>query len=270
MIAAKSPLLSNLPTLEACVCAWSLKSRHGSLSKIIWGTLAPVVVRIRRTGNLAEARKQCTWIVAYNFIQLQLTMHPSTPSKKRSRATSVDRVPDTIKRSRFFEAWDSRQEGESLRSFVDHYPIARSTASDWLKLRDEIGDAAYRTTRRRSDKLGRKSKVSKELAKFIVSNENPYRKEPLEVNIEEHNIGVQPRQLRRRLKAEIDGGGSYLMVFTNTEYKDYYYQNRVAYGKEHAGKSIQDFWQYIIFTDEFHYNRSSRLKHRVLKERGYR
>ena len=123
-------------------------------------------------------------------------MAPSTPSRKRPREESNDsnhKVPDTIKRTRFFEAWDTRELGESLRSFIQHYSIARSTANDWLNQRDELSDQAYRTTRKTSDKLGRKSRISKEQCKFIVLKENPLYKEPIEYNIEQLYILVQLR-----------------------------------------------------------------------------
>ena len=89
---------------------------------------------------------------------------PKTPNKRKRK--SEHPVPDTIKRARFFEAFDTRERGQSLREFVKEYPgrVPLSTADRWLCLRDEIGDTAYRTTRKRSHKLGRKSRVPKEQA----------------------------------------------------------------------------------------------------------
>jgi hypothetical protein len=62
-------------------------------------------------------------------------MAPTTRSTKRP-ATPPDTIEaceaTTYKRTRFFEAYDTRHEVESLRSIAADKSVSKSTASDWL------------------------------------------------------------------------------------------------------------------------------------------
>jgi hypothetical protein len=48
------------------------------------------------------------------------------------------------------------------------------------------------------------------------------------------------------------------------------YRLRVQYGHEHKDKSIDDFWQFIYFTDEAHIDPSSQGQGHILREQGTR
>jgi hypothetical protein len=45
---------------------------------------------------------------------------------------------------------------------------------------------------------------------------------------------------------------------------------RTRYGQEHQHKTIDDFWQYIFFTDEAHIDPSSCAQGSILREQGHR
>jgi len=77
----------------------------------------------------------------------------------------------------------------------------------------ELGEEAKRQTRQRSKVLRRKSRVSKETCKFLVSKENPVRKDGYEVQIEYHNLPVGKRQLQRKLREHTKGGRIYKCAF---------------------------------------------------------
>jgi transposase len=62
---------------------------------------------------------------------------------------------DTVKKSRFFKAYDS-QNGESLQTLATKYGITKRTACNWLNKRRIQGSTAYRRTRKLSKRLGRK------------------------------------------------------------------------------------------------------------------
>ena len=75
------------------------------------------------------------------------------------------------------------------------------TGARWLKQRDKIGSPTHRKTRQRSKVLGRRSRVSKETCKMVVSpRRNPVRDQPYEAQIDYHNLPIKPRQLQRKLK----------------------------------------------------------------------
>jgi hypothetical protein len=82
-------------------------------------------------------------------------MSPSTTPPTAVRRAEAD----TIKKSRFFEALDSRT-GETIRSIVTRYGIPPRTANYWVQQRDIQGSPAYRRTRKLSYRLGRKSKLT--------------------------------------------------------------------------------------------------------------
>ena len=45
---------------------------------------------------------------------------------------------------------------------------------------------------------------------------------------------------------------------------------RVKYGEEHQHKTVDDFWQYVFFTDEAHIDPSSTSQGCILREQGTR
>ncbi|OAG34661.1 hypothetical protein AYO21_11173 [Fonsecaea monophora] len=89
--------------------------------------------------------------------------------------------------------------------------------------------------------------------------QNPYRQEPLDLNLRKLDIPVPRRRLRKRLLQDTDQGGSYLQAFIRTELKPFYKPNHIEFGQEHQEKTIDNFWQYLVFTDEFHFDTPRRL-----------
>jgi hypothetical protein len=47
-------------------------------------------------------------------------------------------------------------------------------------------------------------------------------------------------------------------------------QERTIYGQTHIEKTIDNFWQYIIFSDEAHYDADSQVQGTILRELGTR
>jgi hypothetical protein len=77
----------------------------------------------------------------------------------------------------------------------------RDLLSESEKQRQNIGSLAQRSTRGRSQKARRKSKVIKSMCLMFVSlSRNPVRKAPYEAQIKHYNLPVKRRQLRRKLK----------------------------------------------------------------------
>jgi hypothetical protein len=97
-------------------------------------------------------------------------MTPSTPSKGSKR-----KEHDTIKRMRFFDAYDRKRPSTGLNSIAKrpNINIPSSTARRWLKQRDQDGNKALRKTRRSSSSLGRKSTASAHDLNRITDQDNP-------------------------------------------------------------------------------------------------
>jgi hypothetical protein len=195
------------------------------------------------------------------------SMRPRTPPNRVTKACESD----TIKRKDFYYAYDSREAGLSDRAFFRDFGINRSTGLLWLRQRRILGSPAYRRTRQYSSKLGRPSKLSKESYKMLVSpSRNPVRNQHYEAQIEFHKLDVKPRTIQRNLKRYTEQGQRYKQAYVSKTLSKKNRQERIDYGEEHKDKTIEDFWQYIIFTDEAHIDPTSTLQGYILREEGQR
>jgi len=71
----------------------------------------------------------------------------------------------TPKRRDFYKALDKNGASKSLTAICIDVGISQPTGTRWKKLRENIGSQAVRTTRSTSTKLGRPSKVTKQMCK---------------------------------------------------------------------------------------------------------
>jgi hypothetical protein len=107
---------------------------------------------------------------------------------------------DTVKKTKFFCAYDRKPDDESLRTFAAKQGISRTTAHSWLRQREELGFQAYRRTRPRSTHLGRPPKVSKEHCKMLIGPENPVDYLPHKAQLQYHHIDASVRTVRRQIQ----------------------------------------------------------------------
>ena len=201
-------------------------------------------------------------------------MAPTTRQTERPFTPDRETNPgdyDTIKKTRFFEAWDSRTPSKSLRKITSLQGIDKKTGSNWLKQRRELGSAAYRRSRPRSEVLGRRSRIQKKHTKTLVNHEkNPVRGECLKVQIEYFNLRISARQLQRRLDVLTNGARMYKAAYYKDELSEQTKQARQDYGNKHDGKTVENFWQWVYFTDEFHFDPTAQKEPYLLRERGTR
>ena len=84
------------------------------------------------------------------------------------------------------------------------------------------------------------------------------------------NLDIKPRQLQRRLKACTNKDQRYKQAYIQKVLSKANRKERLEYGQKHKDKSIDDFWQYIFFTDEAHIDPSSMRQGYILQEQGRR
>ena len=72
------------------------------------------------------------------------------------------------------------------------------------------------------------------------------------------------------LAKHTNGGRIYKAAFVKKKISDKNKNERVIYGREHKGKTIEYFWQFIVFTNEAHVDPTSLYAPQVLRERGHR
>jgi transposase len=190
---------------------------------------------------------------------------PCTPPPSES-AETTRREADTIRKTRFFEAYDGRQPGDTIDTIAKAQGVNRWAADTWLRQRRAIGIAAYRRTGKH--RSGRPKKITDAQVNQLLDNNNPVRTQHYECQMQHFNIhgttrtlqrALQPRQAQRYKKAPA-------RAISQKNKRE-----RVQYGKEHEGKTVEDFWQYIHFTDEAHIDPSRFFAQEyVLREQGTR
>lgn len=178
---------------------------------------------------------------------------------------------DTVKKCRFYDAWDKDHNEKSIRQICREIGTSEGTGRLWNKQRESLGSLAYRSLRKRSTKLGRPSKVTKSMCKMLVDPaKNPVRDQLYEAQIKHHHLPVGKRQLQRKLKEHTNGGQRYKCAFVKKVVLKKNRKERMEYGQEHVDKSVEDFWSYIFFTDEAHIDPTSQAVGDILRERGTR
>jgi transposase len=201
-------------------------------------------------------------------------MAPSTRSVQRDN--TPDNPPkaieaDTLKRKRFFDAYDNREPGQSTRSIERRFRINYSTAQYWLTQRDTLGSPAYRRTRKRFKNLGRKPKVSKEeIQTLVLPSKNPVRDQCYKAQIKYYNLNIVPRTIQRRLKQDTNQGQRYKQAYIRKTISKKNREERVKYRYQYQDKSIEDFWQFVLFSDEAHIDPTSTIQGYILREAGTR
>jgi hypothetical protein len=192
-------------------------------------------------------------------------MCPQTPASKRSHSGEYD----TPKRMRFFEAFDAARGHASIRSIALKKGVNPRTAQHWVRARAIHGSPAQRRTRKLSDKLGRPRKLKPEIVRGLVSpSKNEYRRQPLEVQIEKHQLNVAPRTLQRNLKEDTKNAQMYKARYTKKEITSEQAKKRHQFGEDHIHHTVENFYQFVVYTDEAHADPSSQLQDRVLREAG--
>jgi hypothetical protein len=161
-------------------------------------------------------------------------------------------------------------EEESLTSISKECGITEGTGRNWRKKYLELGKEAKRQTRQRSKVLRRKSRVSKEICKFLVSKENPVRKDGYKVQIKYHNLPVGKRQLQRKLREHTKGSRIYKCAFIKKQISAKNKKEREVYSEKHLYDPLFRFFDHIVFTDEAHVDPIAQRQGEILREEGTR
>ena len=197
------------------------------------------------------------------------------PSETRSGPTIAQgrktrrKEYSTPQKTRFFEAYDKESTFKSLPTISDENNIPTPTARRWLRLRNDIGTEAYQKTRRRSKVIGRKKIISKTTCQMLVDPvQNPVRDQQFEAQMEHFHIPGTTRTLQKALKENTKGARRYKQRYVKKRISKTNRDARVAFGKEHEGHTVYNFWQFVFFTDEAHLDPSSQTQGFILREQG--
>jgi hypothetical protein len=201
-------------------------------------------------------------------------MAPST--RQTDRATPPNRgsarcEANSAKKRAFFNAYDARNSPENHLTIARRQNITSPTARRWLRQREIFGSPSYHRIRKCSDNIGRPKKITREQCQMLISpSRNPVRDQLYDAQLEYHNIHASTRTLKRKLGLYTKGARRYKQAYIRKQISPANRQKRVEYGLKHLGKSVDDFWQYIFFTDEAHIDPTSMKQGYILREKGTR
>jgi hypothetical protein len=116
--------------------------------------------------------------------------NPTTPTKPK-RAEY-----DTIRRTRFFDAYDAAKPILNFTQFCKQRDIAlpRNTAQKWLDQRKQLGRDAYRRPRHRSKAFGRPCTLNENDVQSLLDQNHPLHDKDYEQQGEE--LGISGRTVR--------------------------------------------------------------------------
>lgn len=201
-------------------------------------------------------------------------MDTDTPTQ--SREDTPDREihhheATTTKKTRFYEAWDTRHGAETHKAIGADLGVTRSTASRWLKERTQIGSAAYRRTRKRSNILGRRRLISKESCLLLVNPaKNPVQNQHYEAQMKYHKIKGSARTLQRALLRHTNKARRYKAAYVKKKTSNTNRQKRTEYGRKWQYKTVENHWRRVLWTDEAHIDPTSNVQDFYLREQGKR
>jgi predicted metallo-beta-lactamase superfamily hydrolase len=105
---------------------------------------------------------------------------------------------------------------------------------------------------------------------LVSPSQNPVRNQCYKAQIKFHDLDVKPRIIQRNLKRYIYQGQRYKQAYVSKSLSLSNCQERINYSQEHQDKTIENFWQYIVFTNKAYINPTSTLQGYILREEGRR
>ncbi|KMP02256.1 hypothetical protein CIRG_10079 [Coccidioides immitis RMSCC 2394] len=142
----------------------------------------------------------------------------SKEQNKGNRINSRPNEADTITKTRFLEAYDSAELHTSVKTIAQDQGISTRTAEYWLRQQ-------------------RIQKTRPSEAYTLLQDRSP-------------TFTINPRTLQENLQQRTNGARHYkeppVKLINKNKAK------RVTYGQSNRDKSVQNFWRWVMFTDEAH------------------
>ena len=173
---------------------------------------------------------------------------------------------DTIKKSRFFHAIDHKSNNVTIKDVCEAENVTHSTGKSWLRQRKRFGDAAFRRTGRA--RSGRAKKMSSEIMDQMLNhNQNSVRDQSWPVQIEHFNLNVGLRTMQTAFNNREPRASRSKMAKVRTLNKKNR-ELRVQYGREHQDHTVDNFFKYVHWSDEAHFDPDQIYGRRTLREEG--
>jgi transposase len=145
--------------------------------------------------------------------------------------------------------------------------VSYGTGKSWLRQRDTLNSSAMR--RPGKNRVGRPVKVSQDKLNEMLSEENPTRDMPWDVQIDHFQLDCTSRTMQRTCNRRRPKADRYRMAIVKPiSLKNK--QLRVKYDCRHVIETMNSFWQYVYFTNETHFDPNEVFSKRVLREESTR
>jgi transposase len=123
---------------------------------------------------------------------------------------------NSLTRARFYHAFDHRNDLTRVpaQHIFNQFSISRSTAYDWLPLRDEISNISGRRHDGRVEKQllrgtrgsGRPYKITDSQLQQLLAADQTTRRQPLKTQLQEAHIEASRRTVQRSLRTRMNAG----------------------------------------------------------------
>lgn len=175
---------------------------------------------------------------------------------------------DTIKRTRIFQLWDACTPTKSKRAFCKQENIPRTTLHDLLALREKIGKRAYRRQRPLSEITGRPRIVTREQVRTALQAPKKQRLKTMQHQVNDLGITASKRSFQRALAKYSNHGRIYKARWRGKKLSAKNKRERIEYGRLHEHHTIKDYYAYVVYTDEAHFEENERRAPGILREQG--
>ena len=188
---------------------------------------------------------------------------PKTPSRSKTQRKEAD----TPRKNEYFGAIKTRG-SKTKKEICKELGILPVTARSWERKRRISGEDSARKTRRLSTRLGRKPRVSdEELGLLLDPKRNPVRDQRYEAQIKHHGLRISPRQLRVNFSKRTKNAQLFrkrvLKKLTPNQLGQ-----RNEYSDVHEEHTVDNYFQFVHWTDEAHGNPLAEPTGRILREEG--
>lgn len=168
---------------------------------------------------------------------------------------------DTPTRTRFFHAFDNKENGVGMAKICkrDDIGISPACGRKWIKQREVLGEKAMKRTRKRSNCLGRRRKLNVQDVQPIADSSHPSHYRAYPEMIEKECWDVTTRTVQRvahEIHASRRPKGKTKAISKKNK------EIRRSWGESRRSRTIRHYWQFVYFTDEVHFN-SIELSHKT-------
>ncbi len=193
---------------------------------------------------------------------------------KSIKCKTARREYTTSKKIRFFDAYNARHlEEKTLKQMCKNKNVSIRTAEDWLRRVKQLKlneEKKERRTRSQYTKLNRSTKLTSEYCKWLCFIENDWRDWSLKTQIDKLSLNVHVRTIQRSLLKYTNNARMHIKLKIKVISQKNKRERKSEYVDVHEDHTINNYWKYVIFTNEGHIDGSITPGQRVLCEEDTR